>query len=215
MAPPPPFGANSAAARDIANVLHPYTDLQDASAGRARWSSRAARACACGTTPARTTSRASPACGAPRSASTTSAWCRRRSTQMRKLPFYHAFTAKSHEPLIDLAEMLIQRAPVPMSKVFFANSGSEANDSAIKMIWYFNNALGPAGEEEDHRPAEGLSRHHPGLGVADRHAAQPPRVRPAAAGLHPHDDARTTTTAPSRARARRRSRRAAPMSWRS
>ena len=38
--------------------------------------------------------------------------------------------------------MLIQRAPVPMSKVFFANSGSEANDSAIKMVWYFNNALG-------------------------------------------------------------------------
>jgi 4-aminobutyrate--pyruvate transaminase len=63
-------------------------------------------------------------------------------TQMRKLPFYHAFTAKSHEPMIDLAEMLIARAPVPMSKVFFANSGSEANDSAIKMVWYFNNALG-------------------------------------------------------------------------
>jgi 4-aminobutyrate--pyruvate transaminase len=62
--------------------------------------------------------------------------------QMRKLPFYHMFTAKSHEPVIDLAEMLIARAPVPMSKVFFANSGSEANDSAIKMVWYFNNALG-------------------------------------------------------------------------
>jgi 4-aminobutyrate---pyruvate transaminase len=44
--------------------------------------------------------------------------------------------------MIDLAEMLIQRAPVPMSKVFFANSGSEANDSVIKMVWYFNNALG-------------------------------------------------------------------------
>ena len=43
---------------------------------------------------------------------------------------------------IDLAEMLIERAPLPMSKVFFANSGSEANDSAIKMIWYMNNALG-------------------------------------------------------------------------
>jgi 4-aminobutyrate--pyruvate transaminase len=63
-------------------------------------------------------------------------------TQMRKLPFYHAFASKSHEPMIDLAEMLIERAPVPMSKVFFANSGSEANDSAIKMIWYLNNALG-------------------------------------------------------------------------
>ena len=62
--------------------------------------------------------------------------------QMRKLPFYHAFTAKSHEPLIDLSEMLIERAPVPMSKVFFANSGSEANDSAVKMVWYLNNAMG-------------------------------------------------------------------------
>ena len=62
--------------------------------------------------------------------------------QMRKLPYYHAFSAKSHEPMIDLAEMLIARAPVPMSKVFFANSGSEANDSAIKMVWYLNNALG-------------------------------------------------------------------------
>ena len=62
--------------------------------------------------------------------------------QMRKLPFYHAFTAKSHEPLIELSEMLVARAPVPMSKVFFANSGSEANDTAIKMVWYFNNAIG-------------------------------------------------------------------------
>jgi 4-aminobutyrate--pyruvate transaminase len=62
--------------------------------------------------------------------------------QMQKLPFYHAFTAKSHEPLIDLSEMLIERSPVPMSKVFYANSGSEANDTAIKMVWYFNNAIG-------------------------------------------------------------------------
>ena len=44
--------------------------------------------------------------------------------------------------MIDLAEMLNERAPVPMSKVFFANSGSEANDSAIKMIWYMHNAIG-------------------------------------------------------------------------
>jgi 4-aminobutyrate---pyruvate transaminase len=62
--------------------------------------------------------------------------------QMRKLPYYHAFTAKSHEPLVDLSEMLIERAPVPMSKVFFANSGSEANDSVIKILWYMHNAIG-------------------------------------------------------------------------
>ena len=62
--------------------------------------------------------------------------------QMRKLPFYHAFGHKSSEPSIRLAEKLISMAPVPMSKVFFANSGSEANDTAVKLIWYFNNAIG-------------------------------------------------------------------------
>jgi 4-aminobutyrate---pyruvate transaminase len=62
--------------------------------------------------------------------------------QMRKLSSYHIFGHKSHEPGIDLAEKLIGLAPVPMSKVFFANSGSEANDTAVKLIWYYNNALG-------------------------------------------------------------------------
>jgi 4-aminobutyrate--pyruvate transaminase len=138
---PPPFGANSAAARDIANVLHPYTDLKmhqeigpvviTRGKGVRVWDDT----------------------GKEYIESVAGLWCaslgfdnerlvQAAAAQMRKLPFYHGFTAKSHEPCIDLAEMLIQRAPVPMSKVFFANSGSEANDSAIKMIWYFNNALG-------------------------------------------------------------------------
>ena len=62
--------------------------------------------------------------------------------QMSKLPFYHDFGSKAHSPLIDLAEKLVQMAPVPMSKAYFTNSGSEANDTAIKMIWYRSNALG-------------------------------------------------------------------------
>lgn len=62
--------------------------------------------------------------------------------QMKTLPFYHAFAHKSHEPAIDLAEKLIGLAPVPMSKVFFACSGSEANDTAVKLVWYYNNAVG-------------------------------------------------------------------------
>jgi 4-aminobutyrate--pyruvate transaminase len=62
--------------------------------------------------------------------------------QMRQLPFYHSFNHRSHEPAINLAEKLLQMAPVPMSKVFFANSGSEANDTVVKMVWYMNNALG-------------------------------------------------------------------------
>ena len=62
--------------------------------------------------------------------------------QMKQLPFYHAFNQRSHEPAINLAEKLKMMAPVEMSKVFFANSGSEANDTVIKMVWYMNNALG-------------------------------------------------------------------------
>ena len=63
-------------------------------------------------------------------------------TQMRKLPFAHLFTGKSHDPAIELAEKLKEIAPVPISKVFFCNSGSEANDSQMKLVWYMNNALG-------------------------------------------------------------------------
>ena len=141
MAPPPPFGANSAAARDIANVLHPYTDLQTHQQVGPMVVTRGKGV------------RVWDDTGKDYIESVAGLWCaslgfdnerlvQAAVAQMRKLPFYHAFTAKSHEPLIDLSEMLIQRAPVPMSKVFFANSGSEANDSAIKMIWYFNNAVG-------------------------------------------------------------------------
>ena len=62
--------------------------------------------------------------------------------QMQKLPFYHTFTHRTHGPAIDLAKKLIEIAPVPMSKVFYTNSGSEANDTIVKMVWYRSNALG-------------------------------------------------------------------------
>eukprot|EP00752_Nemacystus_decipiens_P001112 g1112.t1 len=66
--------------------------------------------------------------------------------QMRDLPYYHLFAHKSHHPAIELAERLCAMAPAsedgPMDKAFFANSGSEANDTAIKLIWYYNNAIG-------------------------------------------------------------------------
>ncbi|NKJ48503.1 aspartate aminotransferase family protein [Burkholderia sp. SG-MS1] len=62
--------------------------------------------------------------------------------QMRAMPFYHSFAHKSAAPTIELAGKLLSIAPVPMSKVFFANSGSEANDTAVKLIWYYHNAIG-------------------------------------------------------------------------
>ncbi len=132
---------NSTAARDVAYALHPYTDHKahlekgpvviSRGEGVRVWDDQ----------------------GKEYIESVAGLWCaalgfsnerlvEAAAAQMRKLPFYHAFTAKSHEPLVDLSEMLIERAPAPMSKVFFANSGSEANDSVIKILWYMHNAIG-------------------------------------------------------------------------
>ena len=62
--------------------------------------------------------------------------------QMSRLSFTHLFGGKSHEPAIALAEKLKELMPMPTSKIFFTNSGSEANDSQIKLAWYYNNARG-------------------------------------------------------------------------
>ncbi len=62
--------------------------------------------------------------------------------QLKKLAYSHLFAGKSHDPVIDLAERLVDMAPAPMSKVFFNNSGSEGNDTVIKLVWYYNNAVG-------------------------------------------------------------------------
>jgi 4-aminobutyrate--pyruvate transaminase len=62
--------------------------------------------------------------------------------QMERLPYYHTFGHKAQGPVIDLAEKLISLAPVPMSKVFFTNSGSEANDTVMKLLRYRANAMG-------------------------------------------------------------------------
>ena len=66
--------------------------------------------------------------------------------QFNRLPFYHSVAGKTVDPAMELAETLIESAPLAggnsvMSKVFFATSGSEANDTAIKMLWYYNAAL--------------------------------------------------------------------------
>jgi 4-aminobutyrate--pyruvate transaminase len=62
--------------------------------------------------------------------------------QMKKLPYTHIFTGRSNDPAIELAEKLKEIAPVPISKVFYGASGSDANDTQVKLIWYMNNALG-------------------------------------------------------------------------
>ncbi len=62
--------------------------------------------------------------------------------QMNKLPFYHSFAGKVPEVAANLSETLLKIAPKGLDKAFFCNSGSEANDTAIKVVWYYQNALG-------------------------------------------------------------------------
>lgn len=63
-------------------------------------------------------------------------------TQMRKLPYVQQFRHMSHDVGIDLAEKLVGMAPDGMGKAFFVNSGSEANDSIVKFVRFYQNAMG-------------------------------------------------------------------------
>lgn len=63
--------------------------------------------------------------------------------QLNKLPFYHSFWNRTTKPTLDLAgDLLSMFTARKMGKAFFTNSGSEANDSQVKLVWYYNNALG-------------------------------------------------------------------------
>ncbi|MDU0341970.1 aspartate aminotransferase family protein [Bosea rubneri] len=61
--------------------------------------------------------------------------------QAAKLPYYHAYVGHGSEPSIRLAKMVVERAPKGMSRVFFGLSGSDANETNLKLVWYYNNVL--------------------------------------------------------------------------
>lgn len=135
------FAANSAFSRDIAHILHPYTNLKKHQQSGPLIITRGEGI------------RVIDDQGKAYIDGLAGLWCaslgfgERRLVeaarrQLETLPYYHVFAHKSHEPGIDLAERILALLPVPMSKVFFNGSGSEANDSAIKMVWYYNNARG-------------------------------------------------------------------------
>ena len=62
--------------------------------------------------------------------------------QARKLAFYHCYAGNTNEPLAVLSERLIRMAPEGMSKVFYGLSGSDANETQAKLVWYYNNLRG-------------------------------------------------------------------------
>ncbi len=62
--------------------------------------------------------------------------------QARELAYYHAYMGAGTEASITLARMVIERAPANMSRIYFGQSGSDANETNIKLVWYYNNVLG-------------------------------------------------------------------------
>lgn len=70
------------------------------------------------------------------------------SAQMRNLPYYHLFGGKGYEQATELAEKLKELAPMPAARVFFTSSGSEANDTQVKLAWYYNNARGKTAKKK-------------------------------------------------------------------
>ncbi len=132
---------NSLEARDIAHVVHPYTDLRAhekrgpmvITEGHGIWVRDAE--------------------GREYIEGLAGLWCvslgfgekrlvEAARRQMERIGYTHTFSGRSSEPVIELAERLTAIAPSGLDHVMFVNSGSEAVDTAIKLVWYYNNARG-------------------------------------------------------------------------
>ncbi|MDG2521218.1 aminotransferase [Caulobacter segnis] len=62
--------------------------------------------------------------------------------QAHKLAYYHAYAGATNEPAVRLAEKMLAKAPGDMQRVYFGLSGSDANETQVKLVWYYNNVLG-------------------------------------------------------------------------
>ncbi len=132
---------NSPAARDVAAVLHPFTDLKAHEEDGPFIIDRGSGVYVTDEN------------GKTYIEGMSGLWCaslgfsERRlvdaaARQMAELPYNQTFLGRSHGTTIDLAERLLSLSPVPMARILFASSGSEANDTAVKLVWYYNNAEG-------------------------------------------------------------------------
>ena len=62
--------------------------------------------------------------------------------QMLELPYYNTFFKTSHVPVIELAEKIAKLLPERFNKIFFVNSGSEANDTIVRLVRHYYNLRG-------------------------------------------------------------------------
>ncbi len=137
----------SLAELDRASWLHPFSSLAD-QAAREPLVIREARGC-----------RVTDASGREYLDAMAGLWCvnagygRREiadamAEQAGRLAYYHGFAGAATEPAVRLAAKLLELAPVPMARVFFATSGSEANDTQIKLIWQYQHLRGKPGKRK-------------------------------------------------------------------
>ena len=71
--------------------------------------------------------------------------------QMQELAYYHAYVGHSSEPAIELSKRIIDLAPAGMRRVYYGLSGSDANETQIKLVWYYNNVLGRPAKKKSSR----------------------------------------------------------------
>ena len=62
--------------------------------------------------------------------------------QVSQLAYYHSYYGNATEASIKLSDMIIERAPNNMKKIYFGLTGSDANETNIKLLWHYNNLIG-------------------------------------------------------------------------
>lgn len=76
------------------------------------------------------------------------------SRQAYRLAYYHSYAAHTTDELAILSDRLVRMAPGKMSKVFYGMSGSDANETQAKLVWYYNNLRGKPHKKKS-SPANG------------------------------------------------------------
>ncbi len=153
---------------------------------RARGSSSRPRACTCTTPKATASSTAWRASGASTSATAASELAEAAYRQLLELPYYNSFFQTAHPPAIELAKQLVDLTPPQFNRVFFTGSGSEGNDTVVRLVRRYWDLLGQPERKVIISRAERLPRQHHGRREPRRHGVHARAGRPADPGHRPH-----------------------------
>lgn len=71
--------------------------------------------------------------------------------QAKELAYYHTYVGHTNEALVKLSDRIIKMAPQGMSKIYYGMSGSDANETQLKLVWYYNNVRGLPEKKKSYR----------------------------------------------------------------